>query len=89
MGVAALTILPAFLLIFGRVAFFPFIPRTTAMNEEFARKKQKVIEVKKSKGSFSNKLGDIVVRRPWTIIMLTMFVLGGLASFVTTYSIHI
>ncbi|MGX5468897.1 MMPL family transporter [Bacillus toyonensis] len=82
MGVAALTILPAFLLIFGRAAFFPFIPRTTAMNEEFARKKQKVIEVKKSKGSFSNKLGDIVVRRPWTIIMLTMFVLGGLASFV-------
>ncbi|HDX9666996.1 TPA: MMPL family transporter, partial [Bacillus cereus] len=27
-------------------------------------------------------LGDVVVRRPWTIIMLTVFVLGGLASFV-------
>ncbi|MDM5438794.1 MMPL family transporter [Bacillus hominis] len=82
MGIAALTILPAFLLIFGRIAFFPFIPRTTSMNEEFARKKKKVIKVKKSKGLFSKKLGDIVVRRPWTIIMLTVFVLGGLASFV-------
>ncbi|PDY25760.1 hypothetical protein COM83_03225 [Bacillus cereus] len=82
MGIAALTILPAFLLIFGRVAFFPFIPRTTSMNEEFARKKKKVVKVKKSKGLFSKKLGDIVVRRPWTIIMLTVFVLGGLASFV-------
>ncbi|MGG0727837.1 MMPL family transporter [Bacillus paramycoides] len=82
MGIAALTILPAFLLIFGRVAFFPFIPRTTSMNEEFAKKKKKIVKVKKSKGLFSKKLGDIVVRRPWTIIMLTVFVLGGLASFV-------
>ncbi|PFB31815.1 hypothetical protein COJ27_08190 [Bacillus cereus] len=82
MGIAALTILPALLLIFGRAAFFPFIPRTTSMNEEFARKKKKVVKVKKSKGAFSKKLGDVVVRRPWTIIMLTVFVLGGLASFV-------
>ncbi|MZF01745.1 MMPL family transporter, partial [Bacillus anthracis] len=82
MGIAALTILPAFLLIFGRTAFFPFIPRTTSMNEELARRKKKVVKVKKSKGAFSKKLGDVVVRRPWTIIMLTVFVLGGLASFV-------
>ncbi|MFB6434080.1 hypothetical protein CN553_24725 [Bacillus cereus] len=82
MGIAALTILPALLLIFGRIAFFPFIPRTTSMNEEFARKKKRAVKVEKSKGSFSKKLGDIVVRRPWTIIMLTVFVLGGLASFV-------
>ncbi|MEK4694354.1 MMPL family transporter [Bacillus sp. FSL M8-0063] len=82
MGIAALTILPALLLIFGRAAFFPFIPRTTSMNEEFARKKKKVVKVKKSKDAFSKKLGDVVVRRPWTIIMLTVFVLGGLASFV-------
>ena len=82
MGIAALTILPALLLIFGRIAFFPFIPRTNSMNEEFARKKKRAVKVKKSKGSFSKKLGDIVVRRPWTIIMLTVFVLGGLASFV-------
>ncbi|MFJ8238838.1 MMPL family transporter [Bacillus tropicus] len=82
MGIAALTILPALLLIFGRAAFFPFIPRTASMNEEFTRKKKRVVKVKKSKGAFSKKLGDVVVRRPWTIIMLTVFVLGGLASFV-------
>ncbi|GAB6508664.1 hypothetical protein bcgnr5375_36900 [Bacillus cereus] len=82
MGIAALTILPALLLIFGRAAFFPFVPRTTSMNEELARRKKKVVKVKKSKGAFSKKLGDVVVRRPWTIIMLTVFVLGGLASFV-------
>lgn len=82
MGIAALTILPALLLIFGRAAFFPFIPRTTSMDEELARRKNKVVKVKKSKGAFSKKLGDVVVRRPWTIIMLTVFVLGGLASFV-------
>ncbi|MED3038571.1 MMPL family transporter [Bacillus tropicus] len=82
MGIAALTILPALLLIFGRAAFFPFIPRTTSMDEELTRRKKKVVKVKKSKGAFSKKLGDVVVRRPWTIIMLTVFILGGLASFV-------
>lgn len=46
MGIAALTILPAFLLIFGRTAFFPFIPRTTSMNEELARRKKKVVKLK-------------------------------------------
>ncbi|MES9695864.1 MMPL family transporter [Bacillus sp. JJ927] len=80
MGIAALTILPALLLIFGRIAFFPFIPRTTAMNEEFSKKK--VLKVKTTDGAFSKKLGDLVVRKPWTIIMLTVFLLGGLASFV-------
>ena len=40
MGIAALTILPALLLIF-RTAFFPFVPRTTSMNEELARRKRK------------------------------------------------
>ncbi len=44
MGIAALTILPALLLIFGRAAFFPFIPRTTSMNEEFTRKKKRVVK---------------------------------------------
>lgn len=49
MGIAALTILPALLLIFGRAAFFPFIPRTTSMNEELARRKKKVVKVKNQK----------------------------------------
>lgn len=40
MVVASLTLLPALLAILGRVAFFPFIPRTNEMNEERARKKE-------------------------------------------------
>ncbi len=82
MGIAALTLLPALLAILGRVAFFPFIPRTKEMNEELAKKKNKPIKVKESKGFFSKKLGDLVIRKPWTIILLTLFLLGGLASFV-------
>ncbi|EEL47931.1 MULTISPECIES: MMPL family transporter [Bacillus cereus group] len=82
MGVASLTLLPALLAILGRVAFFPFIPRTNEMNEERARKKKKAIKVKESKGLLSKKLGDLVIRKPWTIILLTLFLLGGLASFV-------
>ncbi|MEK4419017.1 MMPL family transporter (plasmid) [Bacillus cereus] len=82
MGVASLTLLPALLAILGRVAFFPFIPRTNEMNGERARKKKKVIKVKESKGLLSRKLGDLVIRKPWTIILLTLFLLGGLASFV-------
>ncbi|MDM5185968.1 MMPL family transporter [Bacillus sp. DX4.1] len=82
MGIASLTILPALLAILGRVAFFPFIPRTTEMNEEYAKKKKKTIKVKESKGFLSKKLGDLVIRKPWTIILLTLFLLGGLASFV-------
>ncbi|CAI8949480.1 MULTISPECIES: MMPL family transporter [Bacillus] len=82
MGIASLTILPALLAILGRVAFFPFIPRTREMNEEYAKKKKKTIKVKESKGFLSKKLGDLVIRKPWTIILLTLFLLGGLASFV-------
>ncbi|PEB52217.1 hypothetical protein CON65_03155 [Bacillus pseudomycoides] len=82
MGVASLTLLPALLAILGRVAFFPFIPRTNEMNEERARKKKKAIKVKESKGILSKKIGDLVIRKPWTIILLTLFLLGGLASFV-------
>ncbi|MGE6619022.1 MMPL family transporter [Bacillus mycoides] len=82
MGVASLTLLPALLAILGRVAFFPFIPRTNEMNEERAREKKKAIKGKESKGILSKKLGDLVIRKPWTIILLTLFLLGGLASFV-------
>ncbi|KAB2420467.1 MULTISPECIES: MMPL family transporter [Bacillus cereus group] len=82
MGIAALTILPALLAILGRVAFFPFIPRTKEMNEEHAKKKNKKIKIKQSKGLVSKKIGEFVIRKPWTIILLTVFLLGGLASFV-------
>ncbi|MBS4172984.1 MMPL family transporter [Bacillus sp. FJAT-49736] len=82
MGIAALTLFPALLAIFGRVAFFPFIPRTTDMTEELAKKKGKSIKIRKSQGLFSKKLGWVVTRRPWTVIISTLILLGGLASIV-------
>lgn len=44
MGMAALTLLPALLSIFGRGAFYPFIPRTEAMTREFEKKKERQLE---------------------------------------------
>ncbi len=82
MGIAALTLLPALLAIFGRVAFFPFIPSTKEMTEELAKKKGKSIKLRKSQGLFSKKFGRLVTRRPWTVIITTLILLGGLASVV-------
>lgn len=82
MGIVVLMILLVLLLIFGRIVFFLFILRINLMNEEFVRKKKRVVKVKKLKGFFSKKFGDIVVWRLWIIIMLIVFVLGGLVLFV-------
>ncbi|MBS4196784.1 MMPL family transporter [Lederbergia citri] len=82
MGIAALTLLPALLAIFGRGAFYPFIPRTTKMTEALSIKKGKTIKQRKENGRISKGLGRIVTRRPWTIILIALILLGGLASFV-------
>lgn len=82
MGIAALTLLPALLAIFGRVAFYPFIPRTNEMTDEWAKKKGKTIKLRKSQGFFSKALGRLVTRRPWTVIITTLILLGGLAAVV-------
>lgn len=76
MGIAALVVLPAILVIIGRVAFFPFTPRT----EEMARKKGKA--QKKPSHKIGNKVGDFVTHKPWIVIAITVFLLGGLATFV-------
>ncbi|MBS4201849.1 MMPL family transporter [Bacillus sp. FJAT-49732] len=82
MGIAALTLLPALLAIFGRGAFYPFIPRTPKMTETLSKLKGKIIKQRREKGKISKGLGRIVTRRPWTIILLSLILLGGLASFV-------
>ncbi|GGE70884.1 MMPL family transporter [Priestia taiwanensis] len=82
MGIAALTILPAILAVIGRAAFYPFIPRTDEMNEVLAKKKNKPYKEKKTKKVISEKVSSIVTRKPWTIIFISLVLLGGLASFV-------
>jgi len=76
MGIAALVVLPAILVMIGRVAFFPFIPRT----EEMAHKKDK--KQHKPTHKISHKIGRFVTHRPWIVIVVTLLLLGGLAAFV-------
>ncbi|MGE8203705.1 MMPL family transporter [Heyndrickxia sp. NPDC080065] len=81
MGIAALTLLPALLSIFGRVSFYPFIPRTEKMIRELETKKGKKIRRSKAHSRLSGNLGKWVTRKPWTVILLSVVILGILASF--------
>lgn len=82
MGIAALTLLPALLALFGRVSFFPFIPRTEKMAKAIEGKRKKPLRRPKSRSRFSKAMGRWVTEKPWTIIITCVIVLGGLASFV-------
>lgn len=78
MAAASLTLIPALLAIFGRKSFWPLIPRTPRMEEEHAKAKGKPVRhVKKGK----SRIGSLVVRRPWAIMIVTLVILGALASF--------
>ncbi|HET7578422.1 MAG TPA: MMPL family transporter [Bacillales bacterium] len=83
MGIAALTLLPALLSIFGRISFYPFIPRTEGMAKELEEKKGKPVRRPKSSSRLSRGVGRWVTQKPWTIIIGCIIVLGGLASFST------
>jgi len=83
MMIASLTLVPAFLGIFGRASFFPFIPRTEAMEIERARKKGKPAPVFKHKATFGDRLGDGVVRKPWRITIITTILLVICVVFAT------
>ena len=82
MGIAALTLLPAILALLGRFAFIPFIPRPEEMIQELEQKKGKKIRRPKPSHRFGKKLGNLVTSKPWTIILLSLLILGSLAAFV-------
>ncbi|WP_088008990.1 MMPL family transporter [Indiicoccus explosivorum] len=79
MGIAVLTLLPALLAIFGRAAFFPFVPRTEEMIREKEEKKGKKIRRLKTRSRFSLAAGKAVTEKPWPIIIACLILLGGLA----------
>lgn len=83
MGIASLTVLPALLVIIGRIAFYPFIPRTVEMEKERAEKKGKPYKQPKPQHRFSRRIGEIVTVKPWIVILTTLILLGGLAAGVT------
>ena len=79
MFIASLTLVPALLAIFGRGSFYPFIPRTPEMQAERARKKGKPVPAPhKEKESW---IGRIVTTKPWTVVLVALVLLGGLATF--------
>lgn len=83
MMAASLTLVPALLSILGRGSFYPFVPRTEEMKKERAQKKGKPYKQKERKESFGLKLGGMIGRHPWLIIIATAIFLGAFALFST------
>lgn len=81
MMAASLTLIPALLSIIGRVSFYPFLPRTREMHEERALKKGKTVALQKSKVGFSARLGNLIVKKPLHLMVITLLFLGVFAFF--------
>ena len=78
-GLAVITLLPAVLGILGRVAFWPFIPRTVAGEVAHAQKKNKPLKVRKPNHRFMRRVGEFVTAKPWLVIAVAGAILIGLA----------
>ncbi len=78
-GVAVLTLLPAILALLGRAAFWPVIPRTVEMDEEYARKKNKPVKVRKENHRYMRKVGGFATKHSWLVIIVSGALLIGLA----------
>ncbi|GGH39175.1 MMPL family transporter [Paenibacillus segetis] len=92
MGIASLTLVPALLAIFGRVSFFPQIPRTPEMEAERARENGKTQpKIVKSNKKVGNWIGKIVTKRPWMVVVVTLVLLGAFAmnTFRIEYTVDI
>ncbi|NIK69147.1 MMPL family transporter [Paenibacillus sp. BK720] len=83
MMIASLTLVPAMLAILGRASFYPFVPRTPEMTAARAARKNKPLPAPKTKTSFGIRLGEAIVKRPKTIAISTLIVLGITAAFST------
>jgi len=81
MMVASLTLVPAFLGILGRSSFYPFTPRTKAMQIERAQKKGRPVPGTQQRTTLGDRLGALVVRRPLPIAIATILFLGIGAAF--------
>ncbi|MCA0754156.1 MMPL family transporter [Paenibacillus sp. N4] len=83
MGFASLTLVPALLAIFGRAAFFPFVPRTDAMEQARATNRGRTFRKADPDKKLGAKVGRLVIAKPWTIVLSCVLVLGVLAAFST------
>ncbi|WP_372632388.1 MMPL family transporter [Cohnella sp.] len=78
MGIASLTLVPAMLAIIGRASFYPFVPRTPEMQRERAARKGKPAPAAPKEPR--NWAGRIVTGKPWTVLVVCVLLLGGLAA---------
>ncbi|KXG08960.1 putative membrane protein mmpL10 [Anoxybacillus sp. P3H1B] len=81
MMLASLTLVPALLAIIGRVAFFPFIPRTPEEEQRRAVEKGKDYKPKKARRTLSAAVGQLVVTKPRRVVIACTITLGLLAAF--------
>ncbi|MBQ4901099.1 MMPL family transporter [Paenibacillus sp. Marseille-P2973] len=92
MAIASLTLVPAILAILGRTSFYPFVPRTPEMETEHKRAKGKTTAVKtKKKNKVGGRIGVIVTKRPWLVVIVTLVFLGAAAvnSFRIQYTVDL
>ncbi|MEH7072483.1 MMPL family transporter [Neobacillus drentensis] len=83
MMAASLTLIPALLSIIGRASFYPFLPRTKEMQEERALRKGKKLPSQTNKAGFGSRLGNLIVKRPIQLAVITLLFLGVFAFFST------
>ena len=81
MMLAALTLVPALLAVFGRASFYPIIPRTARMEEERAKKKGKPVKQHKETGRVGKWIGQMVTTKPWIILVTSLIIFGVLAGY--------
>ncbi|SFT01153.1 MMPL family transporter [Paenibacillus sp. BC26] len=83
MMIASLTLVPAFLGLLGRASFYPFIPRTQEMAAARAKKKGKPAPVPQTRPTLGDRLGEVVVRKPKRIAVITTIILVICVIFAT------
>ena len=81
MMIAALTLVPALLAVFGRASFYPMVPRTTQMEEARAKKKGKPVKHRKEAGRIGQWIGHIVTTKPWAVLVISLIIFGILAGY--------
>ncbi|GAA3400980.1 MMPL family transporter [Paenibacillus hodogayensis] len=81
MAIASLTFVPAMLAVLGRASFFPLIPRTPEMIRQRAEKKGVPVPQPRTRKTVGDRFAHLVIARPWAVIVVTVLVLGGAASF--------
>lgn len=90
MFINAVTFIPALLAILRRGAFFPFIPRTVAMEEARAARKGKPLSARVvrrgSEDGFGLRLGKSITKHPWTYTLTSFVILAVFAFFSTQIS---